>query len=234
MVDEEHQAVKEDLRAEYSDCGTNWRYWGDVRFKQLTVFLTANGVLGAGVLSLIRTGDNSASNAKASLDILSLPAQVQVAIYVLGFCGLALCLCFFLLEERATCYRRAYVKHAVRIEKELRLWQYRCTKISACLRSNTIYALLFFVVGDIWVGLVALFASGGKQWHTLMCVVIASATAIVIGAQTRARFKASSAEHLDRCPETRLGIPPRPETIEQHHNDIPKNGPRNTAKNDDK
>lgn len=104
---------------EYKEIGVNWRHYGEVRFKQLTVFLTMTGVLGAAAFS------EPARN------------QLQDLRLILAAVGFLLTAFFFILEERATYYRRAYMSCAIEIEKKLNMSQYRRTENPWPIRSDS-------------------------------------------------------------------------------------------------
>ena len=90
------------LLDEYKEVGTNWRYWGEVRWKQLTAFLTVSTLIGAAVYTAPRATD-----------------RVRVT---LAIAGVMLAVLFWILEERATYYRRAYLHRALEIEQEWFRW----------------------------------------------------------------------------------------------------------------
>ncbi len=123
------------LLDEYKEVGINWRYWGEVRFKQLTVFLTATGVLGAAVFS--RTLDS---------------AEYAFVRLLLAVLGLSISMLFFLLEERATYYRRAYMSCAMALEETSgTLTQYRRTQNPWPVRSDTIFRFFFATIAALWI-----------------------------------------------------------------------------------
>jgi hypothetical protein len=118
---------------EYKEASLNWRYYGEVRFKQLTVFLTATGALGAALFS-------KASEAN--------PSKVKPFIV---FLGLAITAAFFVLEERATYYRRAYMYILRSLEGHLEFRQYACTRNPLILRSRFVYRGVFSIIAGIWL-----------------------------------------------------------------------------------
>jgi len=125
---EDRRRRAEDMHRE---AGVNWRYWGEVRFKQLTLFLTLTGALVVAVLHE-RIRDTAEEPIMAAL-------------------GIFLAIAFFLLEERATYYRRAFVEVAKSIErKRLVLPLYHATKNRCKLGSDWIYRMFFAMVVGMW------------------------------------------------------------------------------------
>ena len=119
---------------EYKEIGINWRYWGEVRFKQLTAYLSATAVLGAAVMSEKSVG---------------LAGDLRPAFAILG---LAITLAFLVLEERATYNRHAYMSCALALEtSETQLSEYRRTKNPWPLASDTVYRFLFSSVATVWL-----------------------------------------------------------------------------------
>lgn len=123
----------ERLKFEYEQTGENWRYWGQVRFNQLTLFLSAMGALAAATV------------------VADAPATVTGRVPIAAL-GVVLSVVFMILEERATFYRRAYVYRAVAIEKRLALWQYQSTKTPGPIKSEHVYRVLFAVIVGMWCG----------------------------------------------------------------------------------
>ncbi len=120
------------LLDEYREAGINVRHYGEVRFKQLTVFLSATAGLGAALFSG------------------TVQAQDVTKRWVLGL-GLAVVIAFFVLEERATYYRRAYMYVLLGIERKLEFSQYRQTRNPFWLSSRYVYRCLFVFIAVAWV-----------------------------------------------------------------------------------
>ena len=130
------------LVEEYREIGINWRYWGEVRFKQLTVFLMAQAIIGGTALSeFIPLQDGKLKTYPFKLHLL------------LAIVGVSLTFLFYILEERATFYRRAYLHRAIKLEEKLRFWQYRVTNniYWQNLRSEYIFRFFFFGVAMLWI-----------------------------------------------------------------------------------
>ncbi|GMV19915.1 MAG: hypothetical protein AMXMBFR56_81390 [Polyangiaceae bacterium] len=156
------------LLDEYREVGINWRYWGDARFKQLTVFLAATGALG--------------TTAVLSAGRALLPAAAV---------GMVLVPLFFLMEERATYYRRAFIQRALEIEQQVRrnlptgdltfMSQYEATHNSywGTIGSDVVMRLFFASVFLLWVvsGLSALQVA----WPFVALILIGTLAIIVCG-----------------------------------------------------
>lgn len=91
---------------EYKECGINWRYWGDVRWKQFTVFLTATGALAVVAIQ------GYLNRACVVRGWTVTPCHIALAI-----AGHTLVIACWVLEERAAYYRRAHVHRALEIEE---------------------------------------------------------------------------------------------------------------------
>lgn len=141
---------------EYREIGVNWRYWGDVRFKQMTVYFTATGALiAAAFSSTVRNAGAGALHAGA--------ATVLTATL-----GVALTVTFLLLEERATFYRRAFMSCARVLEGEIGLPRkaYARTHSPISADSGGAYRFLLSVMMMIWT--TTPFASLEHQWIGLV------------------------------------------------------------------
>jgi hypothetical protein len=140
------------LLDEYKEIGINWRYWGEVRFKQLTVFLSATGVLGAATLS---TFSNIArQDGRAIIG------------WMLAILGVVITVLFFFLEERATYYRRAYMSCAKAIEARTGLSQYHRAYNPISVRSDEVMRFFFATFAALWVAYSALTVLG-SAWALL-------------------------------------------------------------------
>lgn len=137
---------------EYREVGVNWRYWGETRFKQLTVFLTATGVLGAAAGAMLDGSRISSLGASAGVKPVALAflvTAVRVAFAALGSLVAGL---FFVLEERATYYRRSYLHRALELERTLKFEQYHVSFNPYWkFRSEHVFRAFFTAVFLIWI-----------------------------------------------------------------------------------
>lgn len=118
---------------EYKEIGINWRYWGEVRFKQLTLFLLVTGALATPAFSV---------GVRDFLDVrLSLAAV-----------GVLVSISFLVLEERATWYRHAFMDCAKELERSYGWSEYLRTRNPWPIESDDLYRFLFAMVGGVWVG----------------------------------------------------------------------------------
>jgi hypothetical protein len=157
------------LLDEYKEVGINWRYWGEVRWKHLTAFLTVSTLIGAVVYTA---------------PLVTNRVRVFMAVAGLVLAGL-----FWTLEERATYYRRAYLHRALEIEQE---WfccvdnhkpeevcgprQYHVTRNPywTRARSEYVFRLFYAVVAFLWALYIAAVA-----YHTVS-VEIASLSLVIV------------------------------------------------------
>ena len=162
----EWQALERRLLEEYREIGINFRYWGDVRWRQFNSFLLANGALSAGAFA--HKGDECVH---------------QLVVLAIAAAGITAAAVFFFLEERSTYYRRAFVRRAATIEVLLaatnldgdplyELSQFRATKNSAWKRSSpTAFRHVFMLAGGIW-GACAAYVFEPYGWVVGACAFV--------------------------------------------------------------
>lgn len=123
----------------YKEVGINWRYWGDMRFKQFTVFVIMFGAMVAATTT----------------DRVNGSMHARVAI---GALGVFLSTGLLIAEERATYYRRAYMSCALALEQRNEfekfggLFVYSRTYNPWPLRTDTLFRSLFAFGAGIWAG----------------------------------------------------------------------------------
>jgi membrane associated rhomboid family serine protease len=94
-----------DLKDEYSSLNENMRWYSNIRFAQLTLFIG----LTAGLLAVVFTSNPPLSHAQW---------------IILNASGIVATVFFWLMEERAAEYWRHFLQRAVELEKELGYKQY--------------------------------------------------------------------------------------------------------------
>ena len=176
------------LLDEYKEVGVNWRHWGETRWKQLTAFLTISSVLGAAVFTAPRVTD---------------PIRC-----VLGVAGITLAALFWVLEERATYYRRAYLHRALEIEQE---WfrsacgagavdeartprQYHVTHNPYWprVKSEHVFRLFYALVAWLWsFHIAAIVGRGGMVFGSLL-PILATFVSSIVGWWLGARLQRSA------------------------------------------
>jgi hypothetical protein len=94
-----------DFKEEYSEIGENLRFYGNLRFAQLTLFFVVTGAIIAALFTV---------NPPLSADQR----------YLLKLVGLVMTIPFWLMEKSSTWFWIYYVERAMVIEKELGYYQY--------------------------------------------------------------------------------------------------------------
>ncbi len=192
MCDDGH---KDYLLDEYKEIGINWRYWGDVRWKLLTAFLTLSSVIGAAVFTAPRVTDPVRS--------------------VLGLAGIALAALFWVLEERATYYRRAYLHRTLEIEQEwfraAQQWdplareaatprQYHVTHNPywTNARSEHVFRFFYALVAWLWAFHIAALAIHAGLWFVVPLSIVSTFTLTVVGWLLGAKLQSNAGSLNER------------------------------------
>lgn len=128
------------LLEEYRNVNENMRHYGNMRFKQLTLFNVMNGALVAGFIAVV-TG---AGKDKPIAEILRLGFEIL---------GIILVVLFALLEERSSDYWNRFHKRAQRIECMLGLRQHRERPRGVIFTATNATRVLYFVVLVFWASL---------------------------------------------------------------------------------
>lgn len=165
----------DDLRRgldEYREIGTNWRYWGDVRFKQMTVYFTATGGLIAAAFS--RGWQSTTANAGSSGGTAAPVLPLWATALALATIGIVLTITFLILEERATFYRRAFMSCAKALEDTLGMpqRQYVRTHNPISADSGGAYRLLLCVMVGVWLSYLSAMTTNAG-WVFVVAMVIA-------------------------------------------------------------
>ncbi len=144
---------------EYRELGVNWRYWGDVRFKQMTVYFTATGALIAATFTrdwrTMTMPDSTQAGPTLNPQIVSFTLDPRIVALLLAALGLVSTIGFHELEERATFYRRAFMSCARALETTLGMpqQQYRSTYLGGWPDSGDVYRALLATVALFWLNL---------------------------------------------------------------------------------
>jgi len=146
---QEAENARRALVDEYKETGINWRFYGEVRFKQLTVFLTAMAAFGASAFSQIVR--NLIPAHRAGIALLAIAVVVA----------------FFVLEERATFYRRAYMRTALDLEDQLGFHQYADAKNSPRWKSRFVFRTIFAGITGTWLAFGAWAYWPGNPWTAI-------------------------------------------------------------------
>ena len=146
---------------EYKEASVNWRPFGEARFKQLTVFLTATSGLGAALYTDVAKND------------------LGVRTFLLAL-GLILTAGFLVLEERTKSFRSRYM-HFLRddLETELQFRQYQETKNEFPLRGRYVYRFTLVFVAVIWM-LLGVQVKVSTFWTQAWAVAFAVAMSVTI------------------------------------------------------
>jgi hypothetical protein len=136
-----------DLKDEYLDIGENLRFYGNLRFAQLTLFFAVTGAIIAALFTINPP----------------LPSQVR---FLLKWVGLAMTILFWLMEKSSSWFWVYYVERAQVIEKVLGYYQYtgRNPKIRKqywiwkCLNATNAVRGIFLVMFVFWLIMII--------WHT--------------------------------------------------------------------
>lgn len=123
-------ATDEHRLDEYRDLSENMRFYGNMRFAQLTLFFVATGAL---------------LNAVASHNF-RWPLQPLV-----GLGGLIIVVAFAVLEHASVRYWLHHRMRAVEIEEALDFWQYRNRPHKSVFNGTNAVRLLFYATAAMWL-----------------------------------------------------------------------------------
>jgi hypothetical protein len=168
---------------EYKEIGTNWRYWGEVRFKQMTVFLSASAALGVAALSNTITASDQLT---PRMSLAALGAVVTLA--------------FLSLDERATYYRRAFMSCAKALEDSTGFTQYQRTRNAWPVGSGPVYHFLFSASLAFWMGYGSYPKWKHCEWWALLLFLVGGGffcglSLVGRGYRTKADDAATSSTH---------------------------------------
>jgi len=119
-------------RDEYLDASTNARQFNTLRFAELTIFMTATGVMIAATFSRA-----------AAPTIPEAAVAIKIA-------GILLTVVFFVLDRRTMIYWRHFVRRAAELESELGFRQYSTRPDEGWLPGSRAVQLLFVSVALFW------------------------------------------------------------------------------------
>lgn len=116
---------------EYLEAGRNMRQFGNIRFAQLTLFVTMTAVILAAVLQ-------------------TSPAVSDSARLLLKFTGLLVVVVFWLMDQRAMDYWHHYRHRAIELEAALGYEQYTSCPAHALLSATNAVRLLYLGICAMW------------------------------------------------------------------------------------